>query len=321
MEKLEEVPPPHDRWLRWFVVAIIFSFAVHLGFVRWAKQYQIKTLSEAYYETIVPRAFKVDRVEIDPKLLQEEEAKQSDMPSISPVPLEVPAENIAAEMPETRPAPAKPKQLDIDKEPLPQVGSPAASADPNARSTAMLQEDLKAMREALLSDTPASAAQPAIELAASVEGTGVGGLSRGVPAGYSNLDDLLASSGGISEAQAPIFMPSDVLFDYDQSSLQVEAIVSLKKLAELIRRNPQARFRIEGHTDSFGGPEYNAKLSLARAESVQQWLVEQMAIAPHLIDVRGLGSSRPLAPLTGTIEEQKLNRRVEIVILNGAPGT
>jgi outer membrane protein OmpA-like peptidoglycan-associated protein len=40
-----------------------------------------------------------------------------------------------------------------------------------------------------------------------------------------------------------------------------------------------------------------------------------MAIDPARIDTRGLGNSRPLVAATGSIEEQQLNRRVEIVIL------
>ena len=173
------------------------------------------------------------------------------------------------------------------------------------------------MREALLADVPASAAQPAVELAAAAGRTGSEGADS-VPAGYSDLDDLLAQTGGLTTAAGPIFMPSDVLFGYDESFLRPEAITSLEKLGELIRRNPDARFRIEGHTDSFGGADYNARLSRARAESVEQWLADRMKIDPARIDTRGLGSTRPLAPTTGSVEEQQLNRRVEIVILRAA---
>ena len=138
--------------------------------------------------------------------------------------------------------------------------------------------------------------------------------------GLDDLDDLLAQTGGLTASAGPIFMPSDVLFGYDESFLRPEAITSLEKLGELIRRNPEARFRIEGHTDSFGGADYNAQLSLARADSVKRWLAETMSIDPTRIDTRGLGSTRPLAAVTGTVEEQQLNRRVEIVILRADGG-
>lgn len=316
MEQLHEAPPPRDRWLLWLTLALILSLGAHLGFVRWASDYQVETRGGGRHEKSVAHVFKVSRVEMEPPLPREEAVEpKAEIHQTVPEPLELPAEDIRAEQPKAGETPAKPAQIDIEKEPLPQAGSAAAGvAGVKTSGGAMLQEDLDTMREALLADAPASTTQPAIELAAAAGRADASG--SGVPAGYSNLDDLLASSGGLSGEHAPIFMPSDVLFGYDESFLQAAAIESLQKLGELIRRNPRARFRIEGHTDSFGGPEYNARLSLARAESVRQWLAEHMSIPPDRIDTRGLGSARPLAPLTGTIEEQKLNRRVEIVILS-----
>ena len=109
-------------------------------------------------------------------------------------------------------------------------------------------------------------------------------------------------------------MPTDLLFDYDQINLRVEALASLEKLGTLIRRNPQATFIIEGHTDSFGSNVYNLDLSRRRADTVKAWLITMMKIPPDRIAARGFGKSRLIAPASGTIEEQQINRRVEIVI-------
>ena len=270
----------------------------------------------------MPRAFKVDRVEIDSRLLDENAAVEAETTrTVTPAPVDLPQEDIASEKAEMRAAPARPGQLGMDAEPAPQIGIAASEAALNleAATAAALEEDLTSMREALLADEASSAAQPAIELAAAAGRSGATG-SDSVPAGYSDLDDLLAQTGGISASAGPVFMPSDVLFGYNESFLRPEAIISLEKLGELIRRNPDARFRIEGHTDSFGGADYNAQLSLARADSVKRWLAETMSIDPARIDTRGLGSTRPLAPATGTVEEQQLNRRVEIVILRADGG-
>lgn len=317
METLDETPPRSDTWARWVLLALVLSLGIHATFLWWARDYQVKTFSDSYYEQIVPRAFKVDRVEIDSRLLEENPATETEAArKITPAPVDLPAEDISAEKSEVRAAPAKPGQLGIDKEPAPQIGLAASEAAPKleAATAAALEEDLASMRQALLTDAPSAAAQPAIELAAAAGRAGAEG-NDAVPAGYSDLDQLLAQTGGLSPSAGPIFMPSDVLFGYDESFLRPEAISSLEKLGELIRRNPQARFRIEGHTDSFGGPDYNAQLSLARASSVKNFLVERMAIDPASIDTRGFGSTKPLAPVTGTVEEQQLNRRVEIVIL------
>ena len=317
MDSLDEEPPKAEPWRRWIIAALIVSVAAHLAFLWWAHGYAVKIFSDSYYEEIVPRAFKVDRVEIDARLLDDEETGEDPVRKVTPAQIDLPPEDIAAEKPANSTTPSTPGQLGIASEPVPKVGLPAADPEslPQGATLAALDEDLDSMREALLAEEPASSAQPALLLASAAEGRPGSPGDVSVPSGYSNLDDLLAQTGGLSATQAPIFMPSDVLFGYDESFLRPEAITSLEKLGELIRRNPDARFRIEGHTDGFGGEEYNALLSLTRAESVKQWLSTEMGIDPARIDTRGFGSTRPLAPTTGTIEEQQLNRRVEIVIL------
>ena len=320
LDELEDEPLQKESWGRWLLLALFLSVAAHLAFVWWARSHAVSTFSDSYYDQMVPRAFQVERVEIDSRLLADSAEPENEMVrKITPATVELPAEDISAEKAEVRASPAKPGQLGIKEEPAPQIGLAASEgADRLASATAAaLEEDLASMREALLADVPASAAQPAVELAAAAGRTGSEGADS-VPAGYSDLDDLLAQTGGLTTAAGPIFMPSDVLFGYDESFLRPEAITSLEKLGELIRRNPDARFRIEGHTDSFGGADYNARLSRARAESVEQWLADRMKIDPARIDTRGLGGTRPLAPTTGSVEEQQLNRRVEIVILRAA---
>jgi len=138
------------------------------------------------------------------------------------------------------------------------------------------------------------------------KGTGSGG--------FSNLDDLLEQSGQLKGSVAPVNMPGGALFEYDSAALLPEAIETLRKLGTLITRNPRATFSIEGHTDSFGTPEYNQKLSHARADAVKAWLIANMHIDPGQIQSKGFGSSRLIAPSSGSKEAQAINRRVEIVI-------
>lgn len=316
IDELEETPHREQSWVLWIILGLLLSAALHLVFVWWALDYPIKTFSDSYYDQLVPRAFKVDRVDIDAALLEEKDTPAEAPRNITPAPVELPPENIADENAAPTSVAEKPAQLGLDAEPLPEV-NPARSLDQLApKSTVALEEDLQSMREALLADQPASPLQPALALGEIAGSSSTASANDSdVPEGYSNLDELLTRTGELAPNDAPIFMPADVLFGYDESFLRPEAITSLGKLGELIRRNPSARFRIEGHTDSFGSPDYNARLSLSRAESVKQWLADQMTIDPARIDTHGLGNSRPLVAATGTIEEQQLNRRVEIVIL------
>jgi outer membrane protein OmpA-like peptidoglycan-associated protein len=82
----------------------------------------------------------------------------------------------------------------------------------------------------------------------------------------------------------------------------------------LIQRNPDAAFKVEGHTDSFGTDEYNMNLSQRRAETVRNWLVQYMSIDPDRIQNQGYGKTHLIVPADRSVEEQQLNRRVEIVI-------
>ena len=65
---------------------------------------------------------------------------------------------------------------------------------------------------------------------------------------------------------------------------------------------------------SFGSDVYNMELSRQRAETVKAWLITTMNISPDRISARGFGKTRLIAPASGSIEEQQINRRVEIVI-------
>jgi outer membrane protein OmpA-like peptidoglycan-associated protein len=132
--------------------------------------------------------------------------------------------------------------------------------------------------------------------------------------GQTSLEKAYARTDPVSAEDAPIALSGGALYEYNSSELRPQAIEQLRKLGELIQRNPQANFSIEGHADAVGTPEYNQALSEKRAESVKQWLVQFMGVSPERIETRGFGSSRLLVPGDRTIEEQQLNRRVEIVI-------
>jgi outer membrane protein OmpA-like peptidoglycan-associated protein len=69
---------------------------------------------------------------------------------------------------------------------------------------------------------------------------------------------------------------------------------------------------VEGHTDSQGRVQDNQELSLARAQSVRDYLVSR-GIAADRISAHGLGSERPVAT-NKTAEGRADNRRVEIVV-------
>jgi len=149
-----------------------------------------------------------------------------------------------------------------------------------------------------------------------IPGDSAGPNKKGAP-GFSDLDQLLAQKGPLGSG-TKLRMPDDQLFEYDSAALQSSAISQLQKLGTLIKRNPNATFTVEGYTDSFGGPEYNLELSQRRAESVKQYLVEAIGISPAQIEARGFGQTKFRVSPNGSIDEQRENRRVEIVVHTGA---
>ncbi|MDO4795350.1 MAG: OmpA family protein [Brachymonas sp.] len=114
-----------------------------------------------------------------------------------------------------------------------------------------------------------------------------------------------------------IDLPSDVLFDFDKSTLRAEALPVLAKAAQLIAAYPQAPVCINGHTDSKGSHAYNQALSLRRAQAVATQL--SRVLPARNLQMRGFGEERPVAANTQPDgsdhpEGRQRNRRVEIVI-------
>ncbi len=116
------------------------------------------------------------------------------------------------------------------------------------------------------------------------------------------------------EARGLIVNLSDVLFDFDQSTLKPGAKEKLAKLAGILLAYPGTyRIEIEGHTDAVGSDEYNFKLSEARAGAVRDYITQAGIVPDRIVAARGLGKTRPVAT-NDTPEGRQMNRRVEIVI-------
>jgi len=308
---------------RWLLIAFILSLALHVIFWVWAHFIPMGSGDLKLLPRAVPKTFHLERVEIDPKLLEPAPDTEK-RPAAAPASIKLPDEKISFEkmMDKPKDKPTAPKTDLLTEKPAiapPSFQSTMQSAKSSGAGLAATAD--KALETELLQMTPAIAGPALIEV--TPPGKAGAGSSGDRAPGFSNLDDLLAQTGPLSSETAPILMPTDLLFDYDKPDLRSEAVASLQKLAELIRRNPSASFLIEGHTDSFGSDDYNLDLSRRRAESVKAWLTGTMGLPAGSIETRGFGKARLIAPATGTVEEQQLNRRVEIVIRtpSGTPAT
>lgn len=105
---------------------------------------------------------------------------------------------------------------------------------------------------------------------------------------------------------------SDVLFDTGKYTLKPGAREKLAKVAGILLAYPGLNIKVEGHTDSVGGEDYNMKLSESRANSVRDYLTAQSVPANNVSAV-GLGKSDPVATNDNAAGRQR-NRRVELVV-------
>ena len=104
-----------------------------------------------------------------------------------------------------------------------------------------------------------------------------------------------------------------IYFDFDNSKLSE---VSKNTLFDFLDKNKKklSRYIIFGHTDTKGHDKYNMDLSIKRAESVKQALLDQ-GIASDDISILGKGESE-LAIDTPDNTKHPANRRAEVKILN-----
>ncbi|MCU7495072.1 MAG: OmpA family protein [Ignavibacteria bacterium] len=110
-----------------------------------------------------------------------------------------------------------------------------------------------------------------------------------------------------------IILSGDTNFESNKAQLLPAAYTQLNRLADVMKNNPETRWRIEGHTDSRGSSESNMKLSQRRAEAVADYL-SSMGIERSRFEIIPYGSTRPIAP-NNTSEGRAMNRRVEVRLI------
>lgn len=312
---------------RWLLRALFASIVIHFLLFAYFRATKLERFGDVTTERLVPRPFiNGGRVQIDEKLLLTEPEKTvpkkvtPDAVSVA-LPSETSFEKLSEEILVSVVSPDMPKPIVNDvidpegadwqaKAKALQNGSDGMSADSKSLVDQLLKDSQKATSKSLITFTEGRKTKEAG--GGSTERPGSGAIP-----GTSTVEDMLAQSGPVVKGK--IGMPGGALYEYDSAELKSQAIEQLKKLGQIIQRSPHALFSIEGHSDSFGsespeGELHNQVLSLARAQSVKEWLVQNMGIDSGRIQTKGFGSSKLLVPGNGTIEQQAVNRRVEIVI-------
>lgn len=132
-----------------------------------------------------------------------------------------------------------------------------------------------------------------------------------------NLGDIVEVTA--TSKYVELNMNGAVLFDSGKAELKSEAVSIIDRVADVIKRYDSNFISIEGHTDSvpISSSKYpnNMMLSLHRAHSVYDYLVENKGFEEKTLISTGRGESVPIAS-NSTAEGRAQNRRVQIKIYN-----
>lgn len=105
----------------------------------------------------------------------------------------------------------------------------------------------------------------------------------------------------------------NLAFEADSFNLKPSSYQSLDQIFNFLRANPNISLEIGGHTNSLPPAALCDSLSLRRARSVRNYLVNE-GIGPERVKAVGYGKRRPLVS-NKTITGRAKNQRVEIKII------
>jgi len=130
-------------------------------------------------------------------------------------------------------------------------------------------------------------------------------------------DEFLKAMDELEAAMAPQQAASPetylVLFDFDKADLNEagKAVVD-QLIADMKIMGGTPSISVTGHADRSGSEDYNMALSLRRADTVRQALIDAGIVADQ-VTVSGRGESENAVPTADGVAEQG-NRRVEIIV-------
>ena len=102
-------------------------------------------------------------------------------------------------------------------------------------------------------------------------------------------------------------------FDFDQDILTDSAMIQIKEVHDLLRKNRAMYMEISGYTDIKGSEQYNIDLSRRRAQRVIDELI-RLGIDKQRLNMSYFGKELPIADNTTDVGRMQ-NRRVEFQIL------
>jgi OOP family OmpA-OmpF porin len=117
----------------------------------------------------------------------------------------------------------------------------------------------------------------------------------------------------IQEVEKIDFHAKHILFEISSSKIKQESFSDLDEIIAIMKKFPDSRFTIHGHTDNTGSDALNVNLSKNRAKSVKDYFISKGINASRL-ESDGFGKNKPI-DVNDTPEGRANNRRVEIKVI------
>lgn len=148
---------------------------------------------------------------------------------------------------------------------------------------------------------------------------GVLGGAIGGTVGY-RMDKQAKELAAIAETKRTdqgilMTLKGNILFSTNSATLQSEALSTVNQITDVLKKYPENRLVVVGHTDSTGNNDHNQRLSEQRAQSVRVAMISN-GITSSSVEAIGVGPSQPVAANTNE-EGRAKNRRVELHISGG----
>lgn len=133
---------------------------------------------------------------------------------------------------------------------------------------------------------------------------GVSYILQATADGYLNANQHFTSDMEEADAEyiidftlAPVNKPiiiDNIFYDFDKATLRPESKTALDSLVNILEQFPNITIELSSHTDRVGSDRYNDNLSLRRAQSVIDYLINEGGIDSRRLTSQGYGKKRPM---------------------------
>ncbi|MDY0078245.1 MAG: OmpA family protein, partial [Bacteroidales bacterium] len=148
-----------------------------------------------------------------------------------------------------------------------------------------------------------------------LEGNPTGITIKSEPGSTTYIKNIRIAKGGVKYYERVLsdgkIIVNGIRFDVNKTTIKPESNGAINEIFELMQKQTDLNFSVEGHTDSDGDDAFNQTLSEQRAEAVMDRLVS-MGISSNRLKSAGWGESKPIGG-NDTAEGKANNRRVEFV--------